>query len=58
MLAKYWKKIVILVLIVACVINLGIKLLSLTSFNKAIDDVKGYINETTNKKELNNNTNS
>ena len=58
MLAKYWKRIVIIILIVACIINIGIKLLSLTSFNKAIDDVKEYIQEVTDKNTVNNQINS
>ena len=36
MVAKYWKKVCILVLIIACLFNIVIKLVHKVSFNKEI----------------------
>lgn len=43
MLAKNWKRIGILIVIIACLINITVKLLKLEPFKKAIEDVKVYI---------------
>lgn len=43
MIAKNWKRIGIIILIIACLINITVKLLSLESFKQAIEDVKTYI---------------
>ena len=43
MLAKYWKKIGLIILIVLCVINAVLKLTKVVSFNTAIENMKSKI---------------
>lgn len=45
MLAKVWKKVCILILIVACLFNIVIKLVDRVSFNKEILDSAKYMAE-------------
>ena len=40
MLAKYWKKILLVILIIACLINIISKLLKVVSFNNTLDTIK------------------
>lgn len=40
MLEKNWKKILLFILIVACILNITIKLVNIISFDKAIENVK------------------
>jgi len=43
MLAKSWKKISLIILIVACLWNIMSKLTNIISFDKALDGVKAQI---------------
>jgi len=43
MLAKSWKKICMIILIVACLADITIKLLNIISFDKAVEVVKEQI---------------
>ena len=43
MLAKYWKKICILILIIACLFNIMLKLVNRISFNKEIISSARYM---------------
>ena len=43
MLAKSWKKIALFILIVACLWNIISKLVSIISFDKAMDEIKYQI---------------
>ena len=45
MLAKYWKKICILILIIACLFNIVSKLVNRISFNKEILSSAQYMYE-------------
>ena len=45
MLAKYWKKIGLLVLIVACVFNITIKLVKKVSLNTELEASATYVNQ-------------
>ena len=45
MLAKVWKKVCILILIVACLFNIVIKLVDRVSFNKEVLDSARYMAE-------------
>lgn len=49
MLAKNWKRILLIVVIIACIINLGIKLSKKVSFDRALDAIKIKIETTINK---------
>lgn len=40
MLAKSWKKIGLIILIIACLVDIGLKLASKVSFNDFITEVK------------------
>ena len=40
MLAKYWKKIGLIILVIACLINIGCKIASKISFDDVITDIK------------------
>ena len=40
MLAKYWKRILLIILIVACIISIIVKLTKVISFNSAIENIK------------------
>ena len=42
MLAKIWKKVLLIILIVACLFNIILKLVNVISFDKIIDDVKTF----------------
>ena len=43
MLAKYWKKVLLIILIVLCFINAIIKLTKVVSFKSTIDNLKSSI---------------
>lgn len=43
MLAKSWKKIGLIILIIACLWNIAVKLINVISFDRAIDDIKSQI---------------
>lgn len=43
MLAKYWKRIGLIIIIIACLINITVKLFKLEPFKEAIEDVKVYL---------------
>ena len=60
MLAKYWKKIGLLIVIVACVFNVLIKLINKLSFDSEMVSSAQYIydKEHENKNETTNNTDS
>lgn len=45
MLAKSWKKIGLIILIVACLINIGCKIASKVSFDDVITDIKSSFSE-------------
>ncbi len=45
MLAKYWKKIGIFILIVACIFNIMIKLVQKVSINTELDESIEYMKE-------------
>lgn len=45
MLAKYWKKICILILIIACIFNIMAKLIKKISLNTELEDSAQYIYE-------------
>jgi len=45
MLAKSWKKIGIIILVIACLINIGVKLATKISFDVAITEVKSSFNK-------------
>lgn len=45
MLAKYWKKIGIFILIVACIFNIMMKLVKKVSINTEIDESVKYMQE-------------
>lgn len=45
MLAKYWKKICILILIIACIFNIMLKLIQKVSLNTELVDSARYVNE-------------
>lgn len=49
MLAKAWKKIGLIILIIACLFNITFKLVSVISFDGAIEEAKAYIQELKNK---------
>lgn len=51
MLAKVWKKIGIILLIIFCLINIVAKLMSIKSFSSAIEDAKKYIQSIRNSEE-------
>jgi hypothetical protein len=48
MLAKAWKKIGLIILIIACLWNIVFKLVSVVDFDEAIDNAKAKIQEITN----------
>ena len=50
MLAKIWKRIALIILIIACLWNIVFKLVNKISFDDAINGVKTKIQEITNKK--------
>lgn len=43
MLAKYWKKILLILLILLCIINGVIKLIKVVSFEHTIENIKSKI---------------
>lgn len=45
MLAKSWKKIGIAILVIACLINIGVKMATKISFDDAITGVKASLNK-------------
>ena len=45
MLAKYWKKIGIFILIIACIFNMMMKLVKKVSINTEIDESVKYMQE-------------
>ncbi len=45
MLAKSWKKIGLIILIIACIVNIGVKLASKVSFDEVITDIKSSFNK-------------
>ena len=45
MLAKYWKKICILILIIACIFNIMLKLIQKVSLNTELIDSATYMYE-------------
>lgn len=45
MLAKYWKKIGIFILIIACIFNIMMKLVKKVSINTEIDESVRYMQE-------------
>ena len=45
MLAKYWKKIGIFILIIACIFNIMIKLVQKVSINTELDESIEYMKE-------------
>jgi hypothetical protein len=45
MLAKYWKKIGIFILIIACIFNIMMKLVKKVSINTEIDESVKYMQE-------------
>lgn len=45
MLAKTWKKIGLIILIIACLVNLGFKLSHVISFSGTIDSIKSKIQQ-------------
>ncbi|MBQ9657620.1 MAG: hypothetical protein IJV31_02490 [Clostridia bacterium] len=45
MLAKYWKKIGILILIIACIFNIMFKLVKRVSLNAELNQTSRYIEE-------------
>ncbi len=45
MLANSWKKIGLIILIIACLINIGCKLASKVSFNDVITEIKSSFND-------------
>lgn len=51
MLAKHWKRILLIILIVLCLINAIIKLTKVISFNKTIENLKSNFTTTQNKEE-------
>lgn len=55
MLAKSWKKIGIIILIIACLINIGHKLATKVSFDDVITDIKNSFNQEKTENNPNNN---
>ena len=53
MLAKHWKKIGLLILIIACLCNLMSKMVNKMSLDKELLTSANYMNEQNNKKENN-----
>ena len=49
MLAKYWKKIGLFILIVACVFNVMIKIVHKTSLKDELEATATYVNQEENK---------
>ena len=45
MLSKIWKKIGLIILIIACLWNIIFKLVHIISFDKAMDNVKVYFEQ-------------
>ncbi len=45
MLAKIWKKVLLIILIIACIWNIVFKLINKISFDAAIDGVKAKIEQ-------------
>lgn len=45
MLAKYWKKIGIFILIIACIFNIMLKLVNKVSINTELDESVRYMEE-------------
>jgi hypothetical protein len=45
MLGKIWKKVCLVILIIACLFNIVFKLINKISFDKAISDAKAKIEE-------------
>lgn len=45
MLAKYWKKIGLLILIIACIFNIMIKLIHKTSLKSELESSATYVNQ-------------
>ena len=43
MLAKYWKRILLIILIVLCLINATMKLVRVVSFNTTLESIKAKI---------------
>lgn len=54
MLAKSWKKIGLIILIIACLWNIVSKLVNIISFDRIIDTIKAEIQSVQNKDENNN----
>lgn len=57
MLAKYWKKIGLFILIVACIFNIMLKIVHKTSLKTELEATATYVNQEENKnldKELEN----
>ncbi len=54
MLEKSWKKIGLIILIIACLINIGCKLASKVSFNDVITEIKSGFNDEETEKQKNN----
>ncbi len=49
MLAKYWKKIGLFILIVACIFNIMIKIVHKTSLKTELEATATYVNQEENK---------
>ena len=54
MLAKWWKKIGLIILIIACLIDIGCKLASKVSFNDFITDAKSSFSRDKNAEQKSN----
>ena len=57
MLAKYWKKIGLILIIVACVFNVMIKLINKTSLDNEMISSAEYVYEQNQKEQTNQNLN-
>ena len=58
MLAKWWKKIGLLILIIACIYNVMNKIVNRLSFDEQIDSTVTYYNVVLNEVEQNNTVNN
>ena len=50
MFSKIWKKVGLIILIIACLWNIIVKLVNIISFDDAIADVKQYFEQKNDKK--------
>ena len=53
MLAKYWKRIGVIILIIACLFNITIKLVHKTSLKQELETSGQYILDKENRNEIN-----